>query len=107
MAEFQIVAGDWGDRKKGEIRGHTLVIHTGALRSEKFDTKVDVEKAELQTEEEIKKLTWSRVFWLGIFSLGAKKDKSKFHFAVYLKDGRKFLGVSDRKTWLELQKAVF
>lgn len=107
MAEFQIVAGDWGDKKKGEIKGHTLIVRVGPLRSEKFDMRKDVDKAELQTEEEIKKLTWARVFWLGIFSLWARKDKSKFHFAVYLKDGRKFLGVSDRKTWLEVQQAAF
>ena len=106
MAEFTIMGGDWG-KKKGEIKGHTLIIHTGPLRSEKFDTKRDVEKAELQSEEDIKKLTWTRVALLGVFALGAKKDQSKFHFAVYLKDGRKFLGVSDRKTWLELQSATF
>lgn len=106
MAEFAIVAGDWGERK-GEVKGSTLIIHTGAFKSEKYAFKVDVDRVELQSEEDIRKLTWTRVFFLGIFALGAKKNKSKQHFAVYLQDGRKFLGVCDTKTWQEIQKAAF
>ncbi len=109
MAEVHILGGDFGERKKAKLgRGPTLVIPMGRLkRSVKLDLKKELDRVEVQTEDSIKKLTWSRVLLFGVFALGMRKDKSKIYFAAYLKDGRKFLAMTDRKTFTQIQAAAF
>ncbi|MFZ4857956.1 MAG: hypothetical protein ACOYL3_16320 [Desulfuromonadaceae bacterium] len=81
------------------------------------DLTIEIERVELQTEESVKKFSGTAGWGLaGLALLGplgaiggmliGGRDK-QICFAVYLKDGRKFLATTDGKTYQNYVAATF
>ena len=92
-----------------------------AVMSKGFFTKVDLrqelDRIELLDEESVKRLTgtagWGIAGAVLLGPLGALGgillggNKKEIAFAAYLKDGRKFMAVTDGKTWKKLLAVTF
>lgn len=117
MAKLKILAGDikpgthklkktiWSDKP-------IFKIPVGFLGLSTLDLHKEIESVELQTEESVrsisKTLGWAGVgtllagpvgALLGAYAGGSVKEVL---FLVHLKDGRKFLGTTDQKTYQHL-----
>jgi len=120
MGSVSILAGDFGKKEARVIapplRPAILSIATGLLRFTDIPLE-DFERVEIQTEDSAKSLLGAAGWGLagaallgpvGLLAgllLGGKKKS--VCFAAYLKDGRKFLAVTDSKTYQKIQAAVF
>ena len=125
MAKIKIIASpDFAEHKCDFVTflgAATLLVRLkegGWGETERIDLKSALERVEIQTEESSRKLT-SAAGWglagtialgpLGLLlgSLWGARSKKQVCFAAYLKDGRKFLGVTDPKTFQKLQAITF
>ncbi|MFZ5763332.1 MAG: hypothetical protein ACOY8P_10455 [Thermodesulfobacteriota bacterium] len=77
----------------------------------------NIDRVEIMTEENKKKMlstaAWGAVGALAIGPVGllagalSGGNKKEITFACYLKDGRKFMGTTDSKTYTKLQSLCF
>ncbi|HEX3527972.1 MAG TPA: hypothetical protein VH988_12985 [Thermoanaerobaculia bacterium] len=78
-------------------------------QGEKIDLKESLDSVTLQTEEEVRSLLgaagWGIVGSLLLGALWGGRGQKEICFEAQLKDGRKFLGISDAPTFQKL-KAV-
>lgn len=117
---IKLLGGDFGEKEAILVQTPgkplTLRIVEGFLKWTDIPVKDQIERVEIQTEESLKKLS---VGWglaggllfgplgaLAGFVLGGKKKK-EICFACYLKDGHKFLAITDSKTFQKLRAAIF
>lgn len=123
MATIKVIAGDLATGKWyfSSVLGHATMSIPSTTehlwKGERVDLNEDLERVELQTEDNIKKLGGTAGWGLagaallgpvgaigGILLGGRGKEVM---FAAYLKDGRKFLGTTDGKTWQKLSALTF
>lgn len=122
MPKVKILVGDFGrkDANLSTLFGicQLQVPKEGfTLKIEAIDLKKELERVEIQTEDSVKKLAGTAGWGLaggvlfgplgllaGIVFGGRKKDVL---FTAYLKDGRKFLAVTDSKAFKSIQAAAF
>lgn len=112
MAKIVIHAGDFGADKAKFSGGNKIVFS-----SDEELGLWDLEEVELATEENVKRmggaLGWGAIGGLALGPVGLLAGlllggKSKeITFAVKFKDGRKFLGTTDNKTYTALKAYVF
>lgn len=119
MSKIKVIAGDLATGTYDvphDLLGREIVMRK-QFSFDKLDLVKEIERVELQTEESVKRLAgtagWG-IAGMAIFGpLGAiggmligGKDKNVC-FAVYLKDGRKFLATTDGKTYQKIAAAAF
>jgi len=106
----EVHAGDFVKGKDGQfVGGHFILKVPRKFKREKIPI-ADVEEADIATEETVKRLGWGvaggllfgPVGLLAGLLLGGKKIVT---FTCKLKDGRKFLGTTDSKTWTAIMAA--
>lgn len=117
MAKIVVHAGDFV-KGKGEYSWGTLTLKTEKNRvwGESFSVK-DLDTVEVATEESTKKIGgtigWGAAGALllgpagmlaGLLLGGKKKEVT---FVAQFKDGKKFMGTTDSKTFTKLKAAVF
>jgi hypothetical protein len=123
MADIKVIASpDFEEHKASLVTllGSAVlgIRRKGEWGSEQIDLKQHLESIAVQTEDDIRKLSgaagWGLAGTLALGPLGlvlgalwgARKHK-EICFAAHLKDGRKFLGVTDAKTFQKLQAITF
>ena len=120
MATIKVVAGDLPQCDwtfTGSFGAAVMSEVTVFKKPTKIDFRKDVERIELMDEERVKKLSgtagWGLAGLALLGPLGAVGgmllggNKKQVAFAAYLKDGRKFMGVTDGKSWQKIQAAAF
>lgn len=125
MATFQIVAGDFGEGRTGQVlvgnlyresaQGFNMPTDQG-FRSEHI-LKGQIAILEVATEENLKRMSgaigWGLVGGVAFGPLGALAgvlkggNKKQITFVCQFKDGRRFLGQCDSKTYADVQAASF
>jgi hypothetical protein len=126
MAEFKVIAGDFGQGVKGNVRvgkmyrvsaqGFTMPVPGSPYKTQHIPTG-QIDTLEVATEESLKKMSGS-IGWgfLGGLALGpigalagvlAGGRKTELTFICQFKDGRKFLGQCYMKTYTAIQAATF
>ena len=83
----------------------------------KIDLKQEIQSVEMMTDEKKKKFLGAAALGaVGALALGpiglvagllSGGNKKEVTFACYLKDGRKFMGTTDGKTYTKLQSFCF
>lgn len=117
MASIKIHAGDWGENKVG----HFTIGSFGLPKPGKFMPesihKSQLSEVDVATEESVKRLGGT-VGWgaagavilgpvgllAGLLLGGRKKEVT---FIAKFKDGRKFMGTTDAKTYTQIAAAAF
>lgn len=123
MSTIKVVAGDLynGSWQFVGMFGSATMSRASTTKSlwkgESIDLKTEVENIEQLTEEKVKKLAgtagWGIAGAVLLGPLGAiggmllGGNKKEVAFACYLKDGRKFMGTTDGKTWQKITAARF
>lgn len=123
MATIKVEAGDLdkGSWQFTGLFGSALMTKSTTKdhpwRGESVDLGADLERAELLDEESVKRLAgtagWGIAGAVLLGPLGAiggillGGNKKEVAFAAYLKDGRKFMGVTDGGTWKKIMAIVF
>jgi hypothetical protein len=90
----------------------------GGTESEKLDLKENLESVTVQSEDEVRSLLGATGWGLlGSYLLGPAglllgalwgwRKQKEVCFAGYLKDGRKFLGITDAQTFQKLKAVSF
>jgi hypothetical protein len=123
MSGIKIIASPDFDEQTAEVAPllDSLMLgirSKGAAEGEKLDLKTSLESVAVQSEDEVRSLLgatgWGLIgsFLFGPTGLilgalwGWRKQK-EICFAGYLKDGRKFLGITDTQTFQSLKAASF
>lgn len=123
MSEIKIIASPDFEEQTAEVAplldSVMLGIRPkGSAEGQKLDLKENLESVAVQTEDEVRSLLgaagWGLLgsYLLGPVGLllgafwGWRKQK-EICFAGYLKDGRKFLGVTDAPTFQRLKAVTF
>ena len=123
MADIKIIASPDFEEQKASLTtlfGSAIlsIRPKGKWASEQIDLKLQLDSVGIQTEEDIRKLSgaagWGLVGTLALgpagLILGAlwggRKHK-EICFAALLKDGRKFLGVTEPHAFRKLQAITF
>lgn len=118
---FKIIAGDFVGISKYSTVGNRKVLIAGITgndsRVEQIDIKGNIDKIEVVTEETKKKFIgaagWGLVGAAALGPLGliagvlSGGNKKEICFVCYLKDGRKFMAISDSKVYQDFVSAQF
>lgn len=123
MASIKVEAGDLdkGSWQFTSLLGACLMTKPSTAahpwKGETVNFAAELERVELLDEEKVKKLAgtagWGVAGAVLLGPLGAiggillGGNKKEVAFAAYLKDGRKFMGVTDGGTWKKLMAVVF
>lgn len=116
MATIKVMAGDIANDKwqlhPAMFGGFRIVRGFQSINLEKL-----VESVEVLTEEKVKKFAgtaaWGVAGAMLLGPLGAiggmlvGGNKKEVAFACYLKDGRKFMAITDNKTWQKILSVKF
>jgi hypothetical protein len=126
MARFKVIAGDFGSSRVGQVlvgpffrksgQGFNMPVNGHSFKSEHIGTGL-VQNLEIATEENLKKMGGA-IGWgiagavalgpvgalAGVLAGGRSKDVT---FVCLFKDGRKFLGSCNAKTFTDIQAACF
>jgi len=123
MGQIKVIGGE-----VGQDSWSTSFLPHSAKMSRNFDTEtveLKIKNAELQTEEKLKKLTGSACWGFagplvgGVFTGGiglligglagvvSGGNKSEVCFSCELQNGRKFLAITDKKTWQNILALTF
>jgi hypothetical protein len=126
MATFQIIAGDFGQHKEGSVtfgkyyradaQGLNMPHIDGGSRDVHYGLG-QIQSLEIATEQSLKKMSGA-IGWgfAGAVALGpigaiagllAGGRRDEVTFVCQFKDGRKFLGRCDTKTYTSIQAASF
>jgi len=113
----KIIAGDFPKGSQLSVTLGEASLFWGLKKDQKIDLKKNLSRIERVTEESKKKFLGSAGWGLlGGAALGpvgliagalAGGNKKEICFAGYLKDGRKFMAVSDLSTYQKLSKVMF
>lgn len=123
MATIKVEAGDIekGAWKFNGMMGVSLMSRASTKahpwKGESINLGLELQSAELLDEEKVKKLAgtsgWGIAGAVLLGPLGAiggillGGNKKEVAFAAYLKDGRKFMGVTDGGTWVKIMAITF
>ena len=116
MATIKVIAGDIANDKwqlqPAMFGGFKMVRGFQSINLKKL-----VESVEVLTEEKVKKLAGTAAWGIaGVVLLGPLGaiggmllggNKKEVAFACYLKDGRKFMAITDNKTWQKILSVKF
>jgi len=117
MGAIEVHAGDFKPGKDGQLAGNWLYLkRPKKMFREKIRTS-ELDEVEVATEESVKKLAgtlgWGAVGAVVLGPVGLLAGllvggrKTKVSFVATLKDGRRFLGTTDSKTYTRLAAAAF
>lgn len=120
MAKLKILAGDiepsWGS-PVSYLFGAITYTPKGAWSAVSIKVPSDIERIEKHDEHSVRALSdmagWATLGALVAGPIGAiiggvfGGQRNEVLFAVYLKDGRKFLASTDPKTFAKMQAATF
>ncbi|MDR0701313.1 MAG: hypothetical protein LBF61_02720 [Azoarcus sp.] len=123
MSTIKVLAGDLdkGSWQFSGMFGVCIMTRASTTKSlwkgETYDFKTDVESIDQLTEEKAKKLAgtaaWGAAGAILFGPLGAigglllGGNKTEIAFICHLKDGQKFMAITDSKTWLKIMAARF
>jgi hypothetical protein len=117
LASIKIHAGDWGENKVGGFSFDSFSLPKAGKFMPEGIHKSALTEVELATEESVKRIGGT-VGWgaagavilgpvgllAGLLLGGRKKEVT---FVAKFKDGRKFMGTTDAKTYTQIAAAVF
>lgn len=123
MATIKVEAGDIdkGSWQFASLFGSAIMSKGSTAahmwKGESIDLKAQLDRLEILDEEKVKKLAgtagWGVAGAVLLGPIGAiggillGGNKKEVAFAAYLKDGRKFMGVTDGGTWKKLMAITF
>ena len=110
MSTIQILAGDWGRQTRAVLRKcagqRLLCLRTPLGTHEEIDLKYDLARAEeIHDRQPLIRLGWS-IDLVRRVPLRLTRPQGLVWFTAHLRDGRRFLGATDRETFAHIQGAA-